>query len=120
MGCIGTCIFRLGFPQPLLFSESNGHYSPRAFPVICYLDDILVTGLSEDELLENLSEALDRLSKHGLKLKREKCSIMKDSVYYLGRIDAQTLPTTCFTEDWNEVKLGRKVFQVFHTDQELP
>ena len=54
--------------------------------VICYLDDILVTGSTPEEHLQNLAEVLDRLSEHGLRLKREKCSFMQDKVEYLGHL----------------------------------
>ena len=62
---------------------------------ICYLDDILVTGKSDDDHLRNLEEVLKRLSSSGLRLKKSKCSLMKESVQYLGhRIDAQGVHTT--------------------------
>ena len=57
---------------------------------ICYLDDILVTGVTDDDHLQNLEEVLTRLQKHGICLKREKCQFLKDSVDYLGHhIDAR-------------------------------
>ena len=52
--------------------------------VICYLDDILITGATHEEHLMNLAEVLSRLSNHGLRLKQEKCSFMQDSIEYLG------------------------------------
>ena len=55
-----------------------------------YLDDILVTGRSQEEHLRNLDAVLKRLEERGLKLKREKCEFVRDSVQFLGhRIDAQ-------------------------------
>ena len=60
--------------------------------VICYLDDILVTGTSEEEHLENVEKVLQRLN---IRAKRAKCTFMGDSVEYLGhRIDATGLHTT--------------------------
>ena len=41
--------------------------------VICYLDDILITGCTEAEHANNLEEVLSRLQAHGVRLKREKC-----------------------------------------------
>ena len=35
--------------------------------VICYIDDILVTGASEEEHLHNLEEVLKRLQQHGVR-----------------------------------------------------
>jgi hypothetical protein len=63
--------------------------------VICYLDDIMVTGSSESEHLDNLKNVFHRLQEHGVRVKRNKCTFMKDSVQYLGhRIDAQGLHAT--------------------------
>ena len=60
--------------------------------VICYLDDIMVTGSFESEHLDNLFRCL---REHGVQVKRNKCTFMKDSVQYLGhQIDAQGLHTT--------------------------
>ena len=49
-----------------------------------YLDDILVTGQTFEEHLDNLEEVLKRLRAHGLKLSTAKCNLIKDSVPYLG------------------------------------
>ena len=63
--------------------------------VICYIDDILVTGKNDAEHLEILSAVLGRLQKFGLRLKREKCFFMKESVEYLGHlIDAEGIHAT--------------------------
>ena len=43
--------------------------------VICYIDDILITGSSDKEHLANLEEVLKRLQYHGVKLKSSKCKI---------------------------------------------
>ena len=60
--------------------------------VVVYLDDILVTGKTEEEHLKSLEEVLKRLLEAGLRLRREKCVFMQDSVTYLGyRIDSQGL-----------------------------
>ncbi len=63
--------------------------------VICYIDDILITGASETEHLENLERVLHRLQEHGTRVKKEKCYFMWQSVQYLGhRIDAEGLHAT--------------------------
>ena len=54
--------------------------------VICYLDDILVTGRSEEEHRKNLEEVLSRLQRHGIRLKKEKCRFFSKSVEYLGHV----------------------------------
>ena len=62
---------------------------------MCYIDDILVTESTEEEHLRNLEEVLQRLKKHGIRMKRNKCSFTKDSVEYLGhRVDADGIQAT--------------------------
>ena len=63
--------------------------------VIVYIDDILISGQSEEEHLQLLERVLDRLERAGLRLKREKCVLMAESVEYLGhRIDKNGLHPT--------------------------
>lgn len=52
--------------------------------VAVYLDDILVSGSTEDEAHSNLITVLSRLQSAGLRLRREKCSFMQKSCTYLG------------------------------------
>ena len=68
-----------------------------------YLDDVLVTGPTEDEHLQTLDRVLERLVQAGFRLKESKCQFLSDEVDYLGhRIDAEgihpsgeTLPAVC-------------------------
>ena len=54
------------------------------------LDNILITGPSTDEHLDNIEKVLGRLSDFGLRLKAEKCQFMKPVLECLGyRIDAE-------------------------------
>ena len=54
------------------------------------LDNILITGPSTDEHLDNIEKVLGRLSDAGLRLKAEKCQFMKPVLECLGhRIDAE-------------------------------
>ena len=63
--------------------------------VICYLDDILVTGSTEEEHLENVEKVLQRLKQYNIRARRAKCAFLCDSVEYLGHhIDATGLHTT--------------------------
>ena len=60
--------------------------------VICYIDDILVTGANNADHLRNLASVLQQLQHYGFRLKKEKCEFLKSSVEYLGhRIDAEGL-----------------------------
>ena len=63
--------------------------------VTVYLDDILVTGSTEEEHLRNLDDVLTCLEKANIRLKREKCQFLLPSVEYLDhRISAQGLQPT--------------------------
>ena len=63
--------------------------------MLCYIDDILVTGSSDTEHLRNLEEVLKRLKEHGVRMKKGKCNYMAASVEYLGhRIDSEGLHAT--------------------------
>ena len=62
--------------------------------VICYQDDILVTGRNNQEHLETLEQVLQCIEQAGLKLKESKCRFLKNSVEYLGfLIDSHGLHT---------------------------
>ena len=54
--------------------------------VKAYLDDLIITGRTDQEHLENLQAVLARLNKHGMKLRRDKCEFFKESVTYLGHV----------------------------------
>ena len=54
--------------------------------VICYIDDILVSGKDEASHLEALEAVFKRLEKHGFRLKREKCEFLTSAVEYLGHV----------------------------------
>ena len=57
-----------------------------------YLDNILVSGTTEEEHLKTLDQVFDRLERAGLRVHRDKCTFMVDSVTYLGhQIDADGL-----------------------------
>ena len=51
--------------------------------VLVRADDILVSGLDDDEHFRNLREVLECLHRAGLRVKREKCSFYQPSVVYM-------------------------------------
>ena len=60
--------------------------------VICYIDDILVTGSTDEEHLERLEEVLKRLKEYRLKVKKSKYDFCQQLVKYLGhQVDADGL-----------------------------
>ena len=59
----------------------------RGIPnVIVYIDDILVTGVNDQDHLKTLSIVLDRLEKAGFRAQKSKCRFMVPSVSYLGHL----------------------------------
>ena len=52
--------------------------------VVCYIDDIIVTGKDDHEHLVRLEEVLHRLLKHRVHAKWAKCKFLKPSVDSLG------------------------------------
>lgn len=56
----------------------------RDLDVIVYLDDLLVTGKTEQEHLQRLQAVLKRLQENGLRVKKSKCEFGKSQIEYLG------------------------------------
>ena len=54
--------------------------------VSVYLDDILITGSTMDEHLQNLEAVLGRLHDAGLHLNQDKCTFMQPKIEYLGHV----------------------------------
>ena len=52
----------------------------------CFLDDIVVSGGSEEEHDKNLKNVLDVIKKSGLKLNEEKCVFRQKQIEFLGHI----------------------------------
>ena len=62
--------------------------------VICYLDDILISGTTPQEHLDNLKKVLERLEQYGIQARKSKCAFMCEAVEYLGhRVDSEGLHT---------------------------
>ena len=51
---------------------------------VVYIDDILITGETDEEHMENLRRVSQRLEEAGMKLKPNKVELMSDTVTYLG------------------------------------
>lgn len=61
----------------------------------CILDDMIITGKSDEEHLENLEKVLQRLQDAGLRANKEKCEFFRDRVQFCGHeIDSQGLHKT--------------------------
>ncbi|KAG1933867.1 interleukin-1 receptor accessory protein-like 1-A [Pimephales promelas] len=57
--------------------------------LLCYLDDLLVFGKTEEESLQRLEMVFQRLKDHNLKLSPSKCIFLRRSVKFLGHIISQ-------------------------------
>ncbi len=80
---------------PAIFQRTMDTILQGLAHVSCYIDDILITGVTEEEHLQNLEEVLKRLQLHGITAKSQKCAFMQQSVEYLGhRIDGDGLHTS--------------------------
>lgn len=80
---------------PALFQKVMDTILQGAPGAMCYIDDILVTGTTQTEHLKNLEEVFRRLQSHGIRMKRNKCLFMQESVEYLGhRLDADGIRAT--------------------------
>lgn len=79
--------------------------------VIVYLDDVLITGKTNEDHMRSLDTVLTRIQEAGLLLKKEKCLFMEKSVAYLGHtIDANGLhPITEKVEAIREAPRPRNV-----------
>lgn len=52
----------------------------------CILDDMIITGLTDEEHLHNLSLVLQRLEQYGLRANLDKCEFFKDQISYCGHM----------------------------------
>ena len=69
---------------PAIFQRTMESILQGLDRVAVYIDDILITGRSEEEHLKVLDEVLQRLQKAGMRLKKSKCTFLSHSVEYLG------------------------------------
>ena len=75
---------------PALFQKAMDAILQGIPHVICFIDDVLVTGANDEEHLCNLAEVLRRPQEQGMCLNRDKCKFLKDSFDDLGHhIDTQ-------------------------------
>ena len=71
---------------PSIFQKTMDTILQGMNGVICYLDDILISGKTEEEHLDNLRRVLLKLKEHGIRAKKAKCTFLKTSVRYLGHV----------------------------------
>ena len=80
---------------PAIFQRTMENLLRGVPQVTMYIDDILITGKSEEEHLRYLAEVLQRLKDPGMRLKKSKCCFLLPEVEYLGhRISSEGLHPT--------------------------
>ncbi|CAG2226139.1 unnamed protein product [Mytilus edulis] len=73
---------------PGIFQRTMEHLLQEIPRVVVRVDDILITGSSKSEHLNNLETVLGKIQEAGMKLKQDKCVFLAHEVVYLGhRID---------------------------------
>ena len=80
---------RLSFgvkPAPAIFQQTMDAMLTGLTGVAAFIDDIIVTAASQDELLQRLFSVFSRIEEHGFRVKAEKCEFFRDKIKYLGFI----------------------------------
>ncbi|XP_005090660.1 uncharacterized protein K02A2.6-like [Aplysia californica] len=77
----GTVITLAG---PALFQKHMEEMLAGIEGVQVFIDDIQITGSNEQEHMETVDKVLQRLEENGVRLNKEKCSFLQDSIDYLG------------------------------------
>ena len=70
--------------SPMLFQREMDRLLKKVPGVKCLLDDVLITGRTEEEALRRLEEVMQIMKSQGLRLKKDKCQFMTKEVRYLG------------------------------------
>ncbi len=74
---------------PAIFQRTMENLVQGIKHTVVYIDDILVTGSSEDEHLSHLESVLHKLKVAGMRLKKKKFLFMAPEVEYLGHLISQ-------------------------------
>ena len=77
---------RLSFgpaPAPAIFQKLVDNLVSGIPYVAAYLDDVIVTGRTKEEHLQNLKQVLAALTEYGMKLRLDKCEFFQQHVTYL-------------------------------------
>ncbi len=71
---------------PSIFQRAMDQILAGLPGVVCYLDDILVTGRDDESHLQHLDATLKRLKDYGLRVRKDKCEFFQSAVEYLGHV----------------------------------
>ena len=70
--------------SPVIFQKLMDKVLQGLQVVLCYIDDVLVSGEDEKAHFRLLEEVFARLERHGFRLKQENCQFLLSKVEYLG------------------------------------
>ena len=69
---------------PEIFQRAMENMLQGIDGVVCFMDDVVVSGDSDEQHDKRLTEVLDRMTKAGLTLNKEKCEFKKEKLDILG------------------------------------
>jgi len=69
---------------PATFCKVVAHVLGKIW--LCYLDDVIIFGRTQKELLDRLDLVLQRLREFGLKVKPFKCVLFRTEINFLGHL----------------------------------
>ncbi|XP_053548920.1 uncharacterized protein K02A2.6-like [Bombina bombina] len=73
-------------PAPAIWQRTMEELLNGLPYVQCLLDDMLITGRTEEEHRHNVERVLQRLMTYGLKVNLEKCAFMRDKLEFCGHV----------------------------------
>ena len=83
-GLYRYCCLPFGIASaPAVFQRTMEQILQGIPGMVVFMDDIELTGETEEEHLDRLDQVLQRLQNHGLRLQKAKCAFTKDRVEYL-------------------------------------
>lgn len=83
------CFNRLPFgiaSAPAIWQRAMDQVLTNIPKTKCILDDMIITGSTDEEHLQNLSLVLQRLEQYGLRANLDKCQFFKDQISYCGHV----------------------------------
>jgi len=72
---------------PAIFQRAKDSISLSIPKVLCYLDNILITGANKEDYLRNLEKVLSWLHEYGIRVNAAKCVFLQNSVDYRGHVN---------------------------------
>ena len=79
---------------PAIFQQIIEQVLPKLLNVVCYMDNMLVTGSTHEEHLQNLTAVFESIRCHGFRIKLTKCKFFQESVKYLHIVSKDGIHTS--------------------------